>query len=115
MYKKFVCIATAFIFLFLGGAITINVLHDPLFQYRNPFGSKPFEDSDVYYSFLNATYQVPGMAKNFDYDTLITGTSMTQNFDSSYFGADGNKCLKITPKRRKYTQHIICHEDGIGA
>ena len=30
MYKKFVCIATAFIFLFLGGAITINVLHDPL-------------------------------------------------------------------------------------
>ena len=51
MYKKFVCIATAFIFLFLGGAITINVLHDPLFQYRNPFGSKPFEDSDVYYSF----------------------------------------------------------------
>ena len=97
MYKKFVCIATAFIFLFLGGAITINVLHDPLFQYRNPFGAKPFEDSDVYYSFLNATYQVPGMAKNFDYDTLITGTSMTQNFDSSYFDElMGTNALKLS-------------------
>ena len=86
MYKRFLVVYCSLLILFLGGTAVVNIYHDPLFQYSNPFGTAPFEENeDVYYTFKDATYQNPGMVKNFTYDTLITGSSMTQNFDSLYF------------------------------
>ncbi len=44
---------------------------DPFFQFRV---------RDNTYT-LNGLYVSPGLIKNYDYDTLIIGSSMTQNFD----------------------------------
>lgn len=44
----------------------------------------------------NERYQLPGLARNYDYDTVIVGTSMAQNFYPSY--ADkvlGGRVLKL--------------------
>lgn len=57
-------------------AVTAYV--DPFFHYHKPFAEIP-------YSLNNQTYQNPGIARHFDYDALITGTSMTENFQTSYF------------------------------
>ena len=61
----------------LSAAFTFCV--DPLFQYHKPwFGLKPIVFNDGYYF-------SSGIVKNFDYDNLIIGSSMSQNFRISWF------------------------------
>ena len=50
---------------------------DPFFHYRKPDLEK------YYYTLNNQRSQNDGICKHFDYDTLITGTSMTENFRTS--------------------------------
>lgn len=76
MYKKF-CIqilSICIIILILIG--TINLIVDPFFQYHKPL---------IDIQFTNEVYQNAGIAKNFDYNTIITGSSMTENFRISWF------------------------------
>lgn len=50
---------------------------DPFFHYHQP-------DTDNYYYILNnERSQNDGIIKHFDYDAIITGTSMTQNFKTT--------------------------------
>ena len=62
------------IFLLGMGAITIIV--DPYFHYHKPLPG-------LQYPIDNQRYQNDGIIKNFDYDAIITGTSMTENFKVS--------------------------------
>ena len=50
---------------------------DPFFHYHKPDTSKYF------YTIDNQRSQNDGIEKHFDYDAIITGSSMTQNFKSS--------------------------------
>lgn len=50
---------------------------DPFFHYRKPDISK------YYYDLNSQRFQNDGICKHFDYDALITGTSMTENFKAS--------------------------------
>lgn len=95
-------ISMTLVLLLLIGALTIVV--DPLFQYHKPwFGLKP--------SFINERYQNAGVAKNFDFDNVIIGSSMSENFRISdvndIFGGDtvklslsGSGCLDWTYELR---------------
>lgn len=56
-------------------AITVLVI-DPCFHFRKPL---PF----LYYELYNQRYQNNGIFRHFDYNAIITGTSMTENFRSS--------------------------------
>lgn len=56
-------------------AVMVAVI-DPFFHYHKPLGS-------LYYTLDNERYQNNGITRNFDYNALITGTSMTQNFKAS--------------------------------
>ncbi|MCQ2381171.1 MAG: hypothetical protein MJ032_02360 [Acidaminococcaceae bacterium] len=56
------------------GAVVVIV--DPYFHYHKPI---PF----LYYELGNQRYVNDGIIKNFDYDALITGTSMTENFKAT--------------------------------
>ena len=50
---------------------------DPIMHYRKP-------NTDGYFYVLNnQRSQNDGISKHFDYDALITGTSMTENFKTS--------------------------------
>ena len=54
----------------------LTVWLDPFFHYHKPV-------KGFYYELLNERAQNDGIVKQFDYDALITGTSMTQNFKAS--------------------------------
>lgn len=61
----------------LGIVAKFVVKIDPYFHYHKPL-------LDVYkYSISNQRSQNNGITKHFDYDALITGTSMTENFKTS--------------------------------
>ena len=62
----------------LAATAGLNALIDPFFHYHSPLPG-------LSYSFGNQNYVNPGIVRRFDYDTLITGTSMTENFRPSVF------------------------------
>ena len=51
---------------------------DPLFHYHRPL-------SFLSYPLHNQRYQNDGILRHFDYDAIIIGTSMTENFKTSEF------------------------------
>lgn len=63
---------------------------DPYFHYHAP-------DTDTYYYRLNnQRSQNNGISRNFDYDALITGTSMTENFTTTEMDAVfGTHSIKV--------------------
>lgn len=59
-----------------------TIILDPFFHYRKPMENFEYElDRD------NQRYVNDGIMKNFDYNAIITGTSMTENFKTSEFDA----------------------------
>lgn len=87
--KKFVL---SFTISLLVGMLLIGtyiVMADPFYRYHKPlFGTEAYMD--------NALYQTPGAAKNFEYDSVIVGSSMTENFRESWFGEMGLKLQKLS-------------------
>lgn len=76
--------------LFAALAALVTYLVDPLQFYHKPFGYRPFFSSEQ-------RYQNPGLALHYDYDTIIVGTSMTENFLPSEVGrALGGHALKLS-------------------
>ena len=73
--------------LFVGG---VNYIVDPFQQYR----VKTFYPI----AFTNQRYQNAGLSKNFEYDSLILGTSMTENFilDEVEKKLNFNKLIKLS-------------------
>ncbi len=60
--------------LILAGSIIVYL--DPFFHYHAPL-------KGFYYEIDNERYQNDGIMKNFEYDALITVTSITENFKTS--------------------------------
>ena len=69
-----VLLAVCLLLLVFAGALTAIV--DPYFHYHKPLAG-------LAYPLDNERYQNDGIVKHFDYDALITGTSMTENFRAS--------------------------------
>lgn len=67
----------------------LQIVVDPLFQYHTPwFGMEPV--------LTDERYQYAGVARNFDYDTVILGNSFCENFKPSDFNkAYGGKTVKL--------------------
>lgn len=62
---------------------------DPFYHYHDAwFGLPVILD--------NAVYQTAGAAKNLEYDSLIIGTSMTENFHASWFDELGWDTVKLS-------------------
>lgn len=57
---------------------TFVAVIDPLFHYHAPLDGLPYKLEDE-------RYQNDGIVRHFDYDAIITGTSMTENFKTSEF------------------------------
>lgn len=64
--------------LVLGVIVPMGVVYavDPMQFFRKAFYLPVFS--------TNERYQIPGLARNYDYDTVIAGTSMAQNFYLDY-------------------------------
>lgn len=71
-----ITIGTTYAVLAVFGLCTAVI--DPLFHYHSPL---PF----LSYPLNNQRYQNDGILRHFDYDAIILGTSMTENFKASEF------------------------------
>ena len=73
--KKKILVLAIIIFtcFMLVGSITAVV--DPFFVYHAPL-------EGAYYLVDNQLEQNPGIAKHFEYDSVLLGSSMTTNFDT---------------------------------
>ena len=62
-------------------------LADPFYQYHEPFGNMEAVLND-------RDNQMPGTIRNFTYDSVLVGSSVAENFDSSYLD-DCYKCKTL--------------------
>ena len=69
-------IVSFLISLLICGGLTITV--DPYFHYHRPLPG-------LSYKIYNERYQNDGIVKHFEYNAIITGTSLTENFKTSEF------------------------------
>lgn len=77
--KWTLCCLILTLFLLIVGALP-NIIIDPYFHYHAPLEGITYEMDDQ-------RYQNDGILKNFTYDAVITGTSMTENFKTSEMDA----------------------------
>lgn len=63
------------------------VVGDPFFHYHSANKEGAF--------LFNEIYQTPGMARHYSYDTIIMGTSMTENFQIDWFTEYGESAVKL--------------------
>lgn len=66
--------------LLLGVLAAVTIIVDPFLHYHGPL-------EQLEYPLKDERYQNDGIARHYEYDALITGTSMTQNFKCSEFDA----------------------------
>ncbi|TVY05641.1 hypothetical protein [Paenibacillus cremeus] len=72
MSKNWVRNTITYMFIFSLILVLFNLLIDPLQFYRSK------EANSIYWT--EERWQLPGLAKNYKYNTIILGTSMTENF-----------------------------------
>ena len=78
------------------------IMIDPFSRYHAPwFGLAPVETDERSSS--------TGIARNLDYDTVLIGSSMSENFKNTWFedGVFGNKCVKIPLQGAHYGDYRI--------
>lgn len=68
--------------------IVLVVVADPFFHYHAPLNR---EGVHLY----NEVYQAPGVVAHFKYDTVMLGTSMTENFRTDWFEEYGEHAVKV--------------------
>lgn len=82
-----VCTATV---LFLALFALLTAIIDPFLHYHDGLDGLEYPLKDI-------RYQNDGIARHYEYDSIITGTSMTQNFKTSEFESLwGGKTVKIS-------------------
>ena len=82
----------------IAAVMAYNYRYDPYQYYRVWNGPYP-----VYTGVER--YEIPGLAKHQDYDTIIVGTSRSQNFTPSMFKSSGWKVLKLTAAGSNGAEH----------
>lgn len=92
VYRRYLLMTGIFVFLIFSVVCLINYIVDPLQFYRQASWYTPMFTEEQ-------RFQNPGLARNWEYNTIILGTSMTENFIPSHvdetFG-DGTKTLKLS-------------------
>lgn len=68
------------IIFFIIGVMSIVVIIDPFFHYH-----KPLKHINYFMNNNQQRYMNDGIVRNFDYDAIMTGTSMAENFRSTQF------------------------------
>ena len=77
-YKRILGVIVLVTLVFVAVISAFIMYYDPFFHYHVPSGGGK-------YIFDNEVYQNPGIARNFDYDSIIVGSSMTRPLSPSEF------------------------------
>ena len=76
--KRWIYKTILYLAICLGLFGTVMIVVDPYFHFHKPI-------SGISYRLYEERYVNDGIARNFEYDAIITGTSMTQNFKTTEF------------------------------
>jgi len=89
-YKKSLILLSIIVLVPLLTVGTVMWIVDPFFVYHAPL-------EKAYYIVDNQLEQNPGIAKHFEYDSVMLGSSMTTNFDTDMFDELlGTKMVKLS-------------------
>lgn len=102
--KKFITVTAVFTVLLLICVAVPIIVFDPFFHYH-----KPLENYN--YNVYDQRYSNDGIIRNFDYDAMIIGTSMTDNFRTTDMDAwYGTKSIKVPFDGASYKEidRFIC-------
>lgn len=75
-WKSFIIMTLVLALLFICLAAGMTIAVDPFFHYHAPL-------KGISYILKDERYQNDGIARNYEYDALITGSSMSENFRTS--------------------------------
>jgi len=82
------------IVFFIGVFLLLATLFSLAARYLDPFIQYGYDERKRFWG--NSMYLNPGIARNYDYDTVIIGSSMAQNFDMAFFrGEIPSKPVKL--------------------
>lgn len=96
--KTFGLLALILTVVLLASAAGLTAWIDPYFHYHAPLAR-------FQYPLNSQRYQNDGIVRNFDYDALITGTSLTENFKTSEFDRlFSAKAVKVTYSGGEYSE-----------
>lgn len=101
MEQKFIksfFIRSALVLLFIIGLV---VLFDPFYQYHKPLPGLKSVLTDK-------EYQCVGTLRNFDYDSLIVGSSVCENYNNNWFN-EGFDCTAIKAIRSYGATADLCY------
>lgn len=85
--------------------VVFNLVVDPLQFYKK--ADKPL-------FVKNQRIQIPGLLKNYDYDTLFIGTSLSENFSADrWYKKTGNTALNVTISGSSVTEQIAVIKKAI--
>ncbi len=101
MEKKFIksfFIRSAVLLLLV---IAVDVVFDPFYQYHKPLPGLKSVLTDK-------EYQCIGTLRNFDYDSLIVGSSVCENYNNHWFD-DGFDCTAIKAIRSYGATADLCY------
>ena len=102
MYRRWIAIVLTALSVVLVVAMGVSYLVDPMHVYRIPTWFAPALSTEV------QTYNNAGLARSMDYDTLILGSSMTENFKPSVFDeAFGTHSIKIPFSAARACNHDL--------
>lgn len=95
------------VFVILAGFALPTAVIDPYFHFHGP-------RDDLSYPLNNQRYQNDGIVRHFDYDALITGTSMTENFKTSELDAlFGVRSVKVSYSGASFPELITTLEQAL--
>lgn len=78
-YKKYLFTSIILVCISLSIFASVIIIIDPFYQYHQPLNGLSYRPNMNLHSYTN-----PGVAKNFDYDTVVLGSSMTRTVSSTY-------------------------------
>ena len=100
--QRFIGFTLTFIVLTLIAIAALVIIIDPFTRYHAPwFGLAPVETDE--------RTSAIGLARNLDYDTVLIGSSMSENFKNTWFEDDvfGDKCVKIALQGAHYGDYRL--------
>ena len=90
-YRKILIRFCVYVIILLSAVAAVVVFFDPFFQYHKPVLS-------LKAVLMDRDNQVIGTLRHFDYDALILGSSVTENFNNKWFD-DGYHCKTVKAVR----------------
>lgn len=104
--KTYIMISVIGMLALVLGFVGLTVYVDPLFHYHAPV-------EELEYPLFDERYMNDGIIRHFDYDAVITGTSMTQNFKTSTLDSlFGTNAIKVPMSGATYREINELLEDA---